>query len=53
MGILREYEFGIYMDVRTAKQLVKFLTLRIEELENIKEVWDEEDDAHRESFLKD
>jgi hypothetical protein len=34
-GILREYEFGIYMDVRTAKQLVKFLTSRIEEVESL------------------
>jgi hypothetical protein len=33
MGILREFHFGIYMDVNVAKEIVKLLSGKIEELE--------------------
>jgi len=32
-GILREFEFGVYMDINTAKSLVDFLKSKIEDLE--------------------
>ncbi len=34
-GILREFEFGIYMDVHTAKSVLEFLKTKIEDLEQI------------------
>ncbi|MBS1605308.1 MAG: hypothetical protein JST42_21770 [Bacteroidetes bacterium] len=39
-GILREYEFGIYVDLNTAKQLAAFLNTKIEELEKVKATQD-------------
>jgi hypothetical protein len=33
VGILREYHFGIYMDINVAKEIVKFLTGKIDEFE--------------------
>lgn len=32
-GLLREFEFGVYMDITTAKSLVEFLNVKITELE--------------------
>lgn len=34
-GIVREFEFGTYMDIHTCKSLRDFLNKKIEELENI------------------
>lgn len=34
-GIIREYEFGIYMGIDTAKSLAKFLNDKITEFESI------------------
>ena len=34
-GILREYEFGIYMDIQAAKAIVTSLNSKINDLENI------------------
>lgn len=33
-GVIREYEFGIYFDVNTAKDIYNFLGERIKELES-------------------
>ncbi|MCB9046364.1 MAG: hypothetical protein H6550_09510 [Chitinophagales bacterium] len=35
-GILKEYEFGIYMDLETTKKIVKFLNDKIVELTEFK-----------------
>jgi hypothetical protein len=34
-GILREYEFGIYMDLTTAKNLAQFINGKVVELEKL------------------
>jgi len=34
-GIVRHYEFGVYMDLKTAKEFYKFLGGKINELETI------------------
>ena len=36
IGFLREYEFGIYMDLSTATEIVDFLQSKIKELTAIK-----------------
>jgi hypothetical protein len=32
-GIIREYDFGVYMNLDTAKKLIELLTLKVNELE--------------------
>ena len=34
-GIIREYEFGVYMDIRTALEIGRFLLDRVNELNKI------------------
>lgn len=35
IGILREFEFGAYIDLKTAKELLAFLANKIQELEQV------------------
>lgn len=34
-GIIREYEFGVYMDINTCKMIINLLTTKVIELENL------------------
>ena len=33
-GIIREYDFGVYMDINAAKSLIEFLSQKVSDLEN-------------------
>lgn len=42
-GIIREYDFGVYMDLQTAKEFMSWLSNTIEALEKVKNINDDND----------